>query len=115
MMASSFIMDFLSRPPLRPCYSVLLGLQIVGFFAVLRYVQTFHFLLFVSPEARNQIGDFQNYDGADQRKAPGHQHPYELGFYLRPVAVPPAHWTVPATHRINDFLSKNDRKQRANP
>src|SRR5258705_2868479 len=113
MMASSFIMDFLSRPPLRPCYSVLLGLQIVGFFAGLRYIQTFHFLLFVSPEARNQIRDFQNYDGADQRKAPGHQHAYELVSYLRPEDVPPAHSIVRANNRSNELPSKNARKQRA--
>jgi hypothetical protein len=36
---------------------------------VLRDVQAFNFFFFAGAEAGQQIGDFKNYDGADQRKS----------------------------------------------
>src|SRR5262245_14304844 len=90
-----------------------LRFQLVRFFAVLSTVQAFHFMLLGDAEAGDQIGYFENHDGADKREAPGEEHTDQLVAHLAPIAIPRSDRFAVAKNRIDDSLRKEACEQGA--
>src|SRR5258705_11141336 len=100
MMASSFIMDIPFRLRLRSCdahpedcvsQDPLLRLEVVSFFAVLRHVQAFYFVVLARAEARYQVSDFQNHNCADKCESQRNQQTNQWVPDLTQVAAQPTH------------------------
>src|SRR5579859_3099804 len=112
MMASTFIMDVSLRPRFRePRSHPFLGFQIIGFFAMLRDVQPFDFMFFADAEPGKEIGDFQDNQCSDERKAPGDRNADELIANLSPAAIEPPNWFARAEDWIDDLLREDAGEQ----
>src|SRR5271163_621266 len=103
---------------LRPMHDVIVprsssGFQVVGFFAVLRDVETFDLIRFAHADASNHIRYFQQDNGSYQGEAPREEYAYKLITKLAPVAVQSSNGLARAENRVDHLLRKDPGQERA--
>src|SRR5262249_1582641 len=80
---------------------------------VLGDVQSLNLMLFADPNTGDHVGDFEQHDGANDRKGPSDQDTHELIPYLAPVTIEPADGFARTEDRVDDSLRENTREARA--